>query len=659
MVNIPIFRLKSSWQGFLKITFITIMMSLLVGCPTNVSKQFDFDETKSSAYYLSQASSTSGDEQINWQLLAIRSLIIENETNQARKLLSQLPQNLNNQQQKEQMLLQGELAVKTKKPYDLQSLSLNNLNDNQKIRYYKIKIGLDGQAKDINAQIRDYIELEKYGTPSQRNQTINDTWGFLKKQNKASISSILVYANEPVLQGWVDLIYTYQNNTNVYSSAPSDDSETIAKKEEAQFNLIKNAITEWQMQYSSHPASLYLPRNIYGDKFRLPEDSHNKSVALLLPLSGSSKVFGDAIYLGYTDANKNNAKEGQQNIYAYDTNSDSIENLIKQAQQHGAELIVGPLLKTDVNTIVKLSPNLPVLALNKVDDNEPSKSQSSQLCFFALAPEDEAKDAAQHIQNQQKTRPLLILPNNDLGKRVANSFAQQWDLTDSALNGVYVQYFDSEKSLSDQMNTGKGIEIEGSRLASRASSKIDADQQDQASGFLNNITSNSTKLPFDAIYIYASHNELTLIKSMLEMPSSQYQTDDQGRAIVDKNGKRIPSKKVMPAIYASSRSNISNTTQDFRYDMDRVQFSDIPLIITQSKTVNELPDYIKNDYSLVRLYALGADAWKLANRFNQLESYQIDILNGQTGTLSVGKQCDITRALLWSQYYNGHEITVN
>jgi len=95
----------------------------------------------------------------------------------------------------------------------------------------------------------------------------------------------------------------------------------------------------------------------------------------------------------------------------------------------------------------------------------------------------------------------------------------------------------------------------------------------------------------------------------------------------------IAINKNIPAIYASSRSNSADTTQDFRYDMERVKFSDIPLIVNKSQLIDQLPNYIKNDYSLVRLYAMGVDAWQLANHFNQLKPYQIDVLDGMTGKL--------------------------
>ncbi|RKS86808.1 hypothetical protein DES39_0006 [Orbus hercynius] len=649
-------------KKFFKIAFISILLGLLVGCPAYVSKQLSFDETKGSQYYLSQYSSTSGNEKVDWQLMAIRAYIIEGNAIKAEQLFQQLPTDLNKAQRQEALLLQGELAVINGQSFDLNKLSLSALTDAEKIRYYNIKLGLDGQKHDVNGQIRDYIELQKYGSPEQQHRVINDTWTFLLYLNQTDINSVLVYANESILQGWIDLIYTYRNNINTYTIDDNDDPDTIANKEDAQFNLLKNAVNEWQIQYSNHPAALYLPRNIYGNKYRLPDDTTKKNVALFLPMSGSSKIFGNAIYLGYSDANQLYTQEAQQNITLYDTNSASLDSLVKQAQQQGAELIVGPLLKQDVLTILTLSPSIPVLALNKMDKSDVSAKTSTPICFFALSPEDEAIDAANHIYTQNKKNPLLLVPKNDLGERVANSFAEQWHLNDASSNGIHVQYFESEKALSNKMNAGVGIELEGSLLTSSSPLK---NQQDMVNNLLPSdesavdvISSVNNSGPYDAIYIYASHNELVLIKSMLDMKSNKTQLDENGKVLLDKKGKPIEVAKIIPAIYTSSRSNIEDTTQDYRYDMDRVQFSDIPMILNQNQLIEKLPSYIKNDYSLARLYAMGLDAWQLANRFNQLQSYQIDVLDGMTGKLSTTQGCEINRALPWHQYMNGSDVIV-
>jgi outer membrane PBP1 activator LpoA protein len=62
-----------------------------------------------------------------------------------------------------------------------------------------------------------------------------------------------------------------------------------------------------------------------------------------------------------------------------------------------------------------------VLALN-----QPEKVESrANICYFALSPEDEARDAARHIHDQGKQTPLLLV-RGALGDRVVNAFANEW-----------------------------------------------------------------------------------------------------------------------------------------------------------------------------------------------------------------------------------------
>ena len=96
--------------------------------------------------------------------------------------------------------------------------------------------------------------------------------------------------------------------------------------------------------------------------------------------------------------------------------------MLAQAQQDGATLVVGPLLKENVDDVIKSNTPLNVLALN-----QPEKVESrANLCYFALSPEDEARDAARHIHQQGKQTPLLLVPRGALGDRVVSAFADEW-----------------------------------------------------------------------------------------------------------------------------------------------------------------------------------------------------------------------------------------
>ena len=592
---------------------ILALYALLVGCTLNISKKSsDFDETKDSAYYLSQVDSATGSAKTNWQLLAVRALVKENKISQAKSILSQLT-DLNVAQQNEKLLLLGEIAVKTGKSFDLNQLNVKELNNRQLYRYYSIKLAFDAKSKNINQQAHDYIDLEIFATDQQRKQVIHNTFNFFKKLTQNQLSSISVYDNETTLQGWVDLAFVFLNNRPVPVKQDDENGQAIAANAQNQNAILIQAIKDWAMRYPDHPAKLLIP-SLTGEESISVDNANAKKVALLLPLNGSSRIFGNTIRQGYVDAIKFYPQEPQQDMVILDTSSAPMESLIQQAQDQNVELIVGPLLKDDVTKIKQLSPSIPVLALNKVDN---SVATTNKMCYFALSPEDEAIDAANHIYAQNKTRPLLLVPQTDLGRRVAQSFAKQWSQLSANSSQAYVQYFANASSLRANMNRNVGIRLTGSPVFAD-----DASYAGSASGF-------------DAVYVYASYDEMTLIKPMLDMGA----------------GKTVGNASSSVLLYSSSKSHTANRSNDFNYDMNQTEYADIPMIVNLSDSMTTMvPGNIQKDYSLLRLYAMGIDAWRLANRFNQLDSYQADFLNGMTGKLSTSNQCEVTRSLSWQQY---------
>lgn len=81
------------------------------------------------------------------------------------------------------------------------------------------------------------------------------------------------------------------------------------------------------------------------------------------------------------------------------------------------------------------------------------------MCFFALSPEDEARDAAQFIHRQGKQQPLLLVPRGVLGDRVINAFAQAWQ--GQGGNTLLQQRFGNTAELKQAINSGAGLSLNG------------------------------------------------------------------------------------------------------------------------------------------------------------------------------------------------------
>ncbi|MBK5071546.1 penicillin-binding protein activator [Budviciaceae bacterium CWB-B4] len=577
---------------------VVLATLFLVGCQSlnNSQNSIQGELTQPSAHYLQLAAESNGDAQINWKLLAIRALIMENDTKQALNILQELPEMLTVAQDQERLLLRAELAAKQQDSKGmfqwLKNINLNSLSDVQKARYYRVEIQAN-QGRDPVAQLRAYINLEPLVTEGEKQKVIDQTWNLLNRFTMPMLTALNVDANENTLSEWLELLQTYQNN-------------------KADNNMLQSAVKDWQSRYSRHPASKMLPAPLARALGFQKADTSATNIALLLPLTGSGSKFSPAIQEGFNTAKSLSTTGAGTQVKVYDTGSKPVEELLAQAEQDGASVIVGPLIKTEVEKLAQSPSTLNMLALN-----QPEKlSDRPNICYFALSPEDEAADAARHINAQGKTSPLIIAPRGNLGDRVARAFADQWSQFGG--NSARVQYFSNQTGLRDALSGGRGMSAEGQPIT-------------LSSGVTGTISG-----PVDAIYIVATQPELALIKPMLDMSKA--------------------SKSA--GLYASSRSYQAGAGPDFRFEMEGLQFSEIPMLVGLSPAISQAAGKYSSDYTLARLYGMGADAWELANHFAEISQLPDFKLSGSTGILSADNNCVVHRQLPWIQYRQGQLVPV-
>ncbi|WP_192458359.1 penicillin-binding protein activator [Musicola keenii] len=663
---------------------ISIMLAVLflAGCPgkapqESASQQAEGKAGASSDYYLQQLQQ-SGDNttKTDWQLLAVHALIQEGRLPQANAQLNALSEQLNDRQLQEQRLLTAELAAAqndmTVANTTLAQMDVGRLSPLQQERYYQVQIKANQDHPSLTL-IRAYIAQEPLlqGDAHQRN--IDLTWAALNKLSVQDINAVVINANENVLQGWLDLLNVWQSK-----SQATDDR--------------KAAVEDWQKRYPRHPAAKQLPTQVMQPTSMtatIPStpaaaDGSN-SIALLLPLNGQAQVFANAIQQGFSAARSGFAAAGAPAapslataeaqpsgapaatpstttptlannattmpaatplkpppasvsganaipVKVYDTSNQSLVNVIAQAQKDGATTIVGPLLKNEVEQLPSLNPSLNILALNQPEHIQPN----TNICYFALSPEDEAQDAAQFISKQGKQHPLILAPRGNLGDRVVNAFAKAWQQNGGGI--VLQQRTGGMYDLKQAINSGAGIALNGQPVVMASQSPS---LPSTTVGGLTIPTqapppqSVSTDGNIDAVYIIATPDELALIKPMIDMRN----------------------KAQHPALYASSRSFQAGLGPDFRFEMEGLQFSDIPFLTGANPALmQQASAQFRNDYSLVRLFAMGMDAWKLANNFSQLRQQPGSTLSGATGTLSATPDCVINRKLTWLQFRQGQLV---
>ena len=674
---------------------------LFAGCGTHTQDQstafMQGTSQANSSFYLQQMQQSTNDSKTNWQLLAIRALLQEGKKQQAIDLYNQLPSNLNSTQAREQSLLAVEVKLAQNDYHGartlLAKLDPTSLDQPQQARYWLAQIDAS-QGKPSLTLLRALIAQQPLlSDAKQRQKNIDATWQALTSMPQDQANALVINADENTLQGWLDLQRMWFDNRN----DPT---------------LLKAGVKDWQTRYPQNPGAKMLPTALVNMQNYKPA-STNK-IALFLPLNGQASIFGRTIQQGF-EAAKNGAPSvtgsavpaqvaqaanvsGNDDVVSpsqaevsdltatgsraepvqapaqdqaapaaeptaqapaasatpqttaspvtqpvtaptaqpqpavasaanpsaelkiYDTTSQPISQLLAQAQQDGATLVIGPLLKENVDDVIKSNTPLNVLALN-----QPEKVESrANLCYFALSPEDEARDAARHIHQQGKQTPLLLVPRGALGDRVVSAFADEWLKLGGA--SVLQQRFGSTAELRAGVNGGGGIALTGtpvSTLPSAQNSSLgSADEMPVSSGG-----------SVDAAYILATPEQIAYIKPMIAM----------------RNGSQNN-----VTLYASSRSAQGTAGPDFRLEMEGLQYSEIPMLAGSNPALmQQALSAVRNDYSLARLYAMGADAWSLANHFTQMRQTPGFELNGNTGDLTATQDCVINRKLSWLKYQQG------
>ncbi|MDA8501205.1 penicillin-binding protein activator [Citrobacter sp. Awk 2] len=634
-----------------------------------------------SGFYLQQMQQSSDDSKTNWQLLAIRALLKEGKSQQAVELFNQLPQQLNDTQRLEQSLLAVEIKLAQKDIAGAQALlgqlKPADFSQNQQARYWQAQIDAN-QGRPSLTLLRALIAQEPLLAANDKQKNIDATWQALSSMTPEQAQTLVINADENVLQGWLDLQRVWFDNRN-------------------DPNMMKAGIADWQKRYPQNPGAKLLPTQLVNVQSFKPAST--SKIALLLPLNGQAAVFGRTIQQGF-EAAKNmgtqpvsapvaaapaantgadattaqpqttdgvaspaqasvsdltNDTPAQPEAAAvqptapaqpatasapanpsaelkiYDTSSQPLNQILAQVQQDGASIVVGPLLKNNVEELMKSNTPLNVLALNQPE----SVKNLANVCYFALSPEDEARDAARHIHEQGKQAPLLLIPRSALGDRVANAFAQEWQKLGGGT--VLQQKFGSTAELKMGVNGGAGISLTGSPVASSVPAQpgvtiggltIPAAPTDAQ------ITGGSGRV--DAVYILATPEEIAFIKPMIAM----------------RNGSQSGA-----TLYASSRSAQGTAGPDFRLEMEGLQYSEIPMLAGGNEPLmQQALSAVRNDYSLARMYAMGVDAWSLANHFSQMRQVQGFEINGNTGALTATQDCVINRKLSWLKYQQGQVV---
>ncbi|KTK00044.1 penicillin-binding protein activator [Enterobacter hormaechei] len=695
---------------------VPLLLAALIftGCGTQAPDQstahMQGSAQADSGFYLQQMSQSTNDTRINWQLLAIRALLKEGKTQQAAELFSQLPQDLHDTQRHEQTLLSAELKV-AQKDYDgakkiLGTIDLSTLDKNQQARFWQAGITAE-QGRPSLTLLRALIAQEPLLAGADKQKNIDATWQALASMTQDQAKALVINADENVLQGWLDLQQMWFNNrsdpnmlkagitdwqkrypqnpgakmlptqlVNVQNFKPASTSKialllplngqaaVFGRAIQQGFEAAKNGTTA--VTGSAVPAQAAQAANVNDvvspsaaetsdlttaqtpaqGTMQNPVTAPTTQPATPAPTATQAPAETPAPATAEQPQPQTAQPEQQPaaqpqavattsansgaELKIYDTSAQPLDQVLAQVQQDGASIVVGPLLKNNVEALMKSNTTLNVLALN-----QPEQVQNrANICYFALSPEDEARDAARHIHEQGKQAPLLLIPRSTLGDRVANAFAQEWQTLGGGV--VLQQKFGSAAELRAGVNGGAGIALNGSPV----SASLPQQQSVTIGGLTIPAPPTDAQISgggkVDSAYIVATPEEIAFIKPMIAM----------------RNGSQSGA-----TLYASSRSAQGTAGPDFRLEMEGLQYSEIPMLAgSNPQLMQQALGAVRNDYSLARLYAMGVDAWALANHFTQMRQVPGFELNGNTGDLTADQDCVINRKLSWLKYQQGQIV---
>jgi outer membrane PBP1 activator LpoA protein len=389
---------------------------------------------------------------------------------------------------------------------------------------------------------------------------------------------------------------------------------TIAKilaarqRNPARFN---SALASWRSTKPQHAANLYVANvaNMSESTGETPA-----SIAVLLPQTGPYADAGKAVKAGFLAAHsRENAKPA---LHFYDTETGKPAELYQKAISEGAKLVIGPLNKESIQNLANAGTlTVPVLALNHV----PNLSKQN-LYQFALSPVDDVAELTHKAALDGHINAVLLTPNNDQGKRIANYLTQHWQL----LGGTVMKsltYDPAKNDFSTAIKSMAGIDESKARI----------DNVKNAFPSANVVPQPNTSSGADVVFLSTSPKEGHAINTQIVQQASNIAV------------------YALPTIY----SGLPNPVAD--NPLNGITFCDTPWLFTGAYngelSMMSLHDIINQfPTSYIRLVAMGIDAYYLSS---QLPTLNTTPHLGATGKLSLESDNRIKRNLVCAKFVSG------
>lgn len=379
---------------------------------------------------------------------------------------------------------------------------------------------------------------------------------------------------------------------------------------------LRSGLAGWLEAYGWHPAANRLVATLLAEYQAFTD--YPRQVALLLPLSGrqagAAAAVRDGFVAGYLQQDGDIERPA---VTTYDTAALGASAAYEMAVREGAEFVVGPLLKSELAELAAAElPAVPGLALNWTDGDAMPPGYVAQ---FALAPEEEAAAAARRALLEGHRRALVLGQNTDQGQRMAESFIAAFRQGGGEVLAWQVY---------DPRNADFAFPIRALLLLEESENRYQRVQ-----GILGRRVEFEPRRRHDAtlVFLAARSSEALLLRPQLRY---HYAAD-------------LP-------VYATSL--VYDATRRDNGDLDGIHFPDMPWRVNPAAADDIAPFRAFGNLAVERsgrLYAFGADAYRLVPLLFHGSAALADGVPGLTGTLSIDAQGRIRRTLDWGRFADG------
>ena len=396
---------------------------------------------------------------------------------------------------------------------------------------------------------------------------------------------------------------------------------------------LERALAQWRANFPSHPATGEIVAAMLGsirESVRRPT-----RLALLLPFHGDFAEAAEATRDGFLAAWYADATNAQRPVITlHDTSFEAIDIVYTRAVEAGADFVVGPLRHGAVTSLVcSDTPLVTTLALNEMDEDPPSEQEGGQRCgrdqtvpevyHFTLMPEAEARQVAEHAWIGGWSKAIVFTREGAWGERVYQAFADEWE----RLGGVLLDHRVLPPDAPDVgAPTAAALGVLRSRERARDMARVIGRQVEHEPRRRQDI---------DFVFTAA-------------FPAGARQLMPR---LAFHHGGDLP-------VYATSHvwSGVPDPIND--RDLDGIVFGDMPWLVAPTESDRLLREQLDaalpgRVMPLLRLYAFGADAYRLAIGLRRIAGDRLSSIDGHSGRLSVDANHRISRRLEWTRFVDG------